>query len=226
MTAFIALAAIMALVAGALVAWPLLRTQSSRALGIALIAGLPLVAAGYYTLSSGEFWRQADSAAVPAAGAPDPGAMVAALEAKLRERPDDAAGWIMLGRSRLVLGDAGRAVAAYEQAVTLTGEKNVDALIGLGEALVAGNEAEFAGRGGALFERSLELAPDDARALWYGGIAALQRGDRALTRQRWQRLAAQDVPSDVREALDRAIAQLDVSAPAGSGVTVQPQEIP
>lgn len=218
MTGFVILAATMALVAAGVVAWPLFsRAEPSRALGVALIVCLPLAAAGFYAATAGEVWRQPHEAVTPAAaGGPDPHAMVAALEAKLRERPDDVAGWIMLGRSRLVLGDAGRAAAAYERAVALSGERNVDALIGLGEALVSGNEAEFMGRGGALFERSLELAPDDARALWYGGIAAMRRGDLAATRERWQRLARQDVPPDVRTALEGAIARLDApAAPAG-----------
>ncbi len=228
MSGFVVLAGIMALVAAVVVAWPLFRRpQPSRALAVALIVCMPLAAAGYYAASSGDVWRRAHGPVAPAAaGGPNPHAMVASLEAKLRENPDDVPGWIMLGRSHLVLGDAARAAAAYQRAVDLTGERNVDALIGLGEALVSGNEAEFTGRGGALFERSLELAPDDARALWYGGVAAMQRGDLAVTRQRWQRLASQDVPPDVREALERAIAQLDAPATTGPAAMGQPQETP
>jgi cytochrome c-type biogenesis protein CcmH len=220
-TGFVLLAGAMALVAGGLVAWPLLRhVAPSRALGVTLMAGLPLAAGAYYAATSAQFWRQPHPS-VPA-GMPDPRAMVASLEAKLRARPDDPAGWMMLGRSYLVLQDPGRAVAAYERAVALTGERDVEALIGLGEALVAGNEAEFTGRAGPLFERSLELAPDDARALWYGGIVSMRRGDRDTTRQRWQRLAAQDVPAEVRAALERAITSLDGAVQSGSTAAATP----
>ena len=38
-------------------------------------------------------------------GMPDVTAMIARLEARLAEKPDDLDGWLMLGRSRAVLGD-------------------------------------------------------------------------------------------------------------------------
>lgn len=218
MTGFILLAALMALVAASLVAWPLLRHAApSRALALTLMVLVPLLAGLYYTVAAGEFWRQGgrEAAAAVSPHRTDAQAMVASLEARLREAPDDPAGWIMLGRSYLVLQDAARSVAAYERAVQLTGERNVDALIGLGEALLSADETEIEGRAGQLFERSLELAPDDARALWYAGFASYRRGDLAVTRARWQRLSAQELPPDVRTALDRAIANLNPVAQPG-----------
>lgn len=213
MTVFLVAAAVMALAAAAFVAWPLLRhTAPARVAGWTAVLLLPLAAALYYAFSAGGYWRQAEEAAL----APDPAAMVAKLEARLQQEPGDVAGWMMLGRSYLVLGDARRAVTAYERAVALTAERDADALIGLGEALVAGSEAEFTARGGSVFEQAYDLAPDDPRALWYSGIVSLRRGDVATARGRWQRLAAQDLPPDVRGALDSAIASLDAPAPGAA----------
>ena len=155
---------------------------------------LPLVAGLYYATQAGDFWRQPDE---PAAGAVHPSAMVASLEAKLRETPDDPAGWILLGRSYQVMEDYPRSAAAYERAVKLTGSNNVDALIGLGVALAATDEASITGRAGQLFERSLELAPEDPRALWYGGFASFRRGDVEATRTRWLKLATFDIPGEI-----------------------------
>lgn len=217
MTGFVVAAVAMALAAAAFIAWPLLRHAApARAAGWTAVVLLPLAAAIYYAVSSGGYWQRAEEAAL----APDPAAMVAKLEARLQREPDDAAGWMMLGRSYLVMRDPGRAVTAYERAVTLTAERDVNALIGLGEALVSGSEAEFTARGGSVFEQAYDLAPDDGRALWYTGIVALRRGDVATARARWQRLAAQELPPDVRAALDNAIASLD--APAGGAAAAAP----
>jgi len=132
--------------------------------------------------------------------------MVAALEAKLREKPDDPRGWILLGRSYQVMEDYPRSAAAYERAVKLTDSNDVDALIGLGVALAATDEAAITGRAGQLFERSLELAPDDARALWYAGFASFRRGDVEATRTRWQKLSTYDLPAEIRTELEGALA--------------------
>jgi cytochrome c-type biogenesis protein CcmH len=49
-------------------------------------------------------------------GAPDIGAMVAGLAARLKAHPDDAAGWLRLIRAYAVLGDKAKAQAAYRDA--------------------------------------------------------------------------------------------------------------
>ena len=45
--------------------------------------------------------------------------MVGRLAARLANQPDDVAGWAMLGRSYMVLGQAGKAREAYAHAVKL-----------------------------------------------------------------------------------------------------------
>src|SRR5690606_36718863 len=50
------------------------------------------------------------------------------------------------------------------------------------------------------------------KALWYGGLAADARGDRALAATRWRALLAQQPPEALREVLARRIA----AAEAGS----------
>jgi cytochrome c-type biogenesis protein CcmH len=46
-------------------------------------------------------------------------AMVARLAARLRQQPDDAAGWAQLGRSYMVLEEAAKARDAYARALKL-----------------------------------------------------------------------------------------------------------
>ena len=95
MTIFVVVAAVMAALAAAVVAVPLLRDRHSRLLGV--IAGLLVAgsAAALYPLWSNWNWH---APAAGPAGAPDVAAMVGKLEAHLRDNPNDAAGWLMAGR--------------------------------------------------------------------------------------------------------------------------------
>ena len=115
--------------------------------------------------------------------------MVASLEARLADAPDDLEGWLMLGRSRGVLGNAPGAVEAYRRAQALAAD-DPRAIGGLGESLtdVAGGmvtpEAE------ALFDRLGEVEPGDPRAGFYLGWADSQAGDHNAALERWRRLLA------------------------------------
>ena len=62
--------------------------------------------------------------------------MVARLQERLEQAPDDREGWLMLGRSRGVLGDGPGAVEAFRRALALAPD-DPRAVGGLGEALVA-----------------------------------------------------------------------------------------
>ncbi len=71
------------------------------------------------------------------------------------------------------------------------------------------DEREIDGEAAQLFERALEMAPDNARALWYGGIVAYRRGDMALAQQRWIELQDHDLPADLRQVLAERLAEIE-----------------
>ncbi len=54
------------------------------------------------------------------------------------------------------------------------------------------DEREIDGQAARALRAALEMAPDNARALWYGGIVAYRRGDMALAQQRWVELQDHD----------------------------------
>src|SRR5450631_1194958 len=113
MTTFIIVAALMAALAAAAVAVPLLRERRSRVLGA--IAGLTVAgsAAGLYPLWSNWNWHEP---AAGQAGAPQIAAMLGKIEAHLREDPNDAEGWLMAGRSYVALARLDDAIVAYDHA--------------------------------------------------------------------------------------------------------------
>ena len=212
MTTFLVVAAFMAAIAATAVAVPLLRDRNSRIVG-AIAAVLVIgAAAGLYPLWSNWNWHA--PAASPAAPKPDILAMVAKLEQHMRDHPDDMQGWLMLGRSYVALNRSDDAVTAYDHAYRLG--KNADAALGLGEALSMRAGGDITPDAAQLFDEALALAPDNPKALLYGGFAAAIRGDKTLARSRWQALKDLHPPPQIVQMLDARIAELGPSGASGS----------
>lgn len=129
-------------------------------------------------------------AAAPGTAAPEISAMVARLETRLQSQPDDLDGWLMLGRSRGVLGDSAGAVDALRTAQRLAPE-DPRVLGGLGEALVGASGGTVTPEAKGLLEKLLQVGPGgDPRAPYYLGLAAAQAGDHAGALSRWRDLLA------------------------------------
>ena len=140
--------------------------------------------------------------------------MVAALDARLRQSPDDLAGWKMLGRSYLQLGNTPAAIAAYQRASEMEGGENGQTLADLGEAMLISEDPSLAAESAELFERAVEIAPDNQKVLFYAGMIAVQRGDKELGAARWEKLLASAPPENIRQLLVQRIAELRGDAPA------------
>jgi cytochrome c-type biogenesis protein CcmH len=205
MNTFLVIAAVMAAIAAGAVALPLLRDRQSRLLG-ALLAVLVIGAsAGLYPLWSNWNWHApAQSEAV---AGPDVAAMVAKLEKRLQDQPNDLDGWLKLGRSYLTLNRLDEAIVAYDHAHQLD-SKSAEAAMGLGEAMSLRAGGDITPQAAQLFEDALALEPGNPKALLYGGFAAAVRGDRALARTRWQALKNLNPPPQIVQMLDARIAEL------------------
>ena len=147
MITFVVFAAVLTAAGVIAVVIPLLRSRGAlapapwAALGAAgvLVLGSVLL---YLTWSNWS-WR-----AAPAADSPQ--TMVARLARQLEADPQNLEGWLMLGRSYVVLQEFPLALRAFERADRLSGGKNVEALIGQAEALALQDPAELEGRAGRL----------------------------------------------------------------------------
>jgi cytochrome c-type biogenesis protein CcmH len=174
--------------------------------GIVVAIAVPVLAAVMYAGLSNWDWNASEEAAAQSAGIEE---MLHKLEAKLAQNPRDINGWLLLGRSYTALQRFPRAVDAYQQAYDLSQGQNVDAIVGLAEALALTDEASLSGRAGQLFDAALEKAPNHPKALWYGSVAALQAGDLRRGRDRLRLLLAQNPPAELRGVLERQIQDLD-----------------
>ena len=225
MSAFLIVAALMAAIAAAIVAIPLLRDKRSRIIGAVAACLVAGAAAGLYPLWSNWDWHApAQAQSMPA---PDVLAMVAKLEQHLRDDPKDIAGWLMLGRSYLALQRMDDAVNAYDRAHQLSGG-SVEAALGLGEAISLRAGGQISPDASKLFEDALKLEPNNPKALLYGGFAAATRGDRALARSRWQALKDLHPPPQIEQMLDARIAALGSTEESGTnaspaGTSASPQ---
>lgn len=226
MSAFLIVAALMAAIAAAIVAVPLLRDKRSRIIGLAAACLVAGAAAGLYPLWSNWDWHAAPDQA-QSMPAPEVLAMVAKLEQHLRDDPNDLAGWLMLGRSYLALQRMDDAVNAYDRAHRINGS-SVEAALGLGEAISLRAGGQISPEASKLFEDALKLEPKNAKALLYGGFAAATRGDRSLARSRWQALKDLHPPPQIEQMLDARIAALGSGEESGTnaspaGTSASPQ---
>jgi cytochrome c-type biogenesis protein CcmH len=209
MTAFLVVATLLALGAAALLLVPLLRPRPDgvpRAPIAALLTGaLVLAGAGvlYPVWSTWSWDKPIDDVATPEG-------MVGRLARRLERNPEDLNGWLLLGRSYGQLGQFSLSAKAYRRADVIAKGGSADALSGLAEALVLGEQSDLKGEAGRLFEKALQVEPRSVKALFYGALAAAERGDGDLARSRFQQLLTADTPPDVRRLIEQQIAALDV----------------
>ena len=182
------------------------------ATGLYALLGRPDLAAGAHVQNH---------SAQPAANSSHPGgdvsAMIAQLEARMRQTPNDPEGWRMLGWSYLVTGRAADAAAAYGRAVALA-PHNADYRSSEGEALVRTSGGQVTASALDSFRAALKEDPRDPRAKYYVALYKDQSGDHNGAMAYWIALiknAPPDAPwlADVRRfvekvALDRG---LDIS---------------
>jgi cytochrome c-type biogenesis protein CcmH len=146
--------------------------------------------------------------------------MTARLANRLARDPGKIEDWLTLGRSYTVLEQYPLAIRAYQRADRMANGTNVEAIIGTAESMVAEDSSTLSGGAGKLFERAMELEPDNPKALFYGAFAALARGELPKARDRFQALMALNPPAQVRAILEKRIADIDAAYnganPAGS----------
>ena len=119
--------------------------------------------------------------------------MVQNLEQRLGSQPDDLEGWMLLGRSRLALGDFEQAAIAFRRAAGLGG--GAEAVGEMAEALVRRDRGIVTPDARRAFQEVMAIAPADPRARYYLALGALQAGEAEAALRQWLALAA-DTPSE------------------------------
>ncbi|MDO6459497.1 c-type cytochrome biogenesis protein CcmI [Granulosicoccaceae sp. 1_MG-2023] len=162
-------------------------------------------------------------------GMPDIAEMVGTLEDKLKAEPENPTGWLMLGRSYMVLQRFPDAVGALETALEQDAE-NPEVMLALADAMAMTQGGRLSGRPAELVTQALANSPQNPKALWLAGLAANEAGDKAAAIGHWETLLPliQSDPQSVREVEsliseargEKPEATPDSAATGGLSVTV------
>ena len=224
MTTFIIIAVVLSVAATALLVRPLLAGGAgSPWAAVSVALGLPCAVLLGYLVASNHGWDQPGVAGP----APPPGTMeeaLAALEARLQAEPGDIDGWLLLGSAYTSLGRFDDAGLAYQRALQLSGGEDIDAKLGLAEALLLLDPDQGGAQASLLIEEALAVQPQNPKGLWYGGLLARSRGDLPEAARRWESLLALGPPEQVRSVLERELTALrGAVAAAGPAAAAEPR---
>ncbi|MEL6964108.1 MAG: c-type cytochrome biogenesis protein CcmI [Pseudomonadota bacterium] len=147
--------------------------------------------------------------------------MVEGLAARLESEPDDVEGWLMLGRSRMVLDEPDLAKAAFERARALAPD-NPDVLLGYAASLLEpsetpGGDPVVGDEAIAIYQQLVELTPDDPEPRWLLGLSAAQSGDKEGAIAHWRDLLGLlEDGTDDYGIVEARIAALETDEPAAA----------
>jgi cytochrome c-type biogenesis protein CcmH len=196
------------------------RQPSRNALALALAIALLLPASAILLYRYVGEPRALDASAIanpeqaPADHGENIDAAISGLVSKLKQNPDDAEGWALLGRAYKATQRFAESRDAFKHAYALA-PKDADVGVEYAEAQVlSSDDRHIAGEPRKLLDQAVQADPRNQRGLWLLGIAESQDGNYAAAIADWQRLLAvlpkdSDVAISVQKQIARAEAQRD-----------------
>ena len=129
------------------------------------------------------------------------------LRTRLQADPTNVEGWIMLGRIRMVLGNASTATEAYANAYRLD-PKNSDAALGYAEALTRSSDPDDNRRGGELLRQLVRGEHANVRVLSMYAFNAFEQQRFGEAVAAWEMMLKLLPANDTRRAvIERSIKQ-------------------
>lgn len=175
------------------------------ALGIPLLAGSLYFMLGNYQAVSHTAEMSVDPEATKLL---EINKMVLRLAEKMKAKPNDAQGWLILGRSYKALEQYPQAADAFANAYRLLGNQ-AEVMLLYADALAYVNNRNLAGKPSELVYKALALEPDNLNALWLGGMAKAQEGDAPAALKLWKKLEATLPPgSDSQQEIKNLLSSL------------------
>lgn len=142
-------------------------------------------------------------------------AMADQLNQRLADNPNNAEGWVMLGRIERALGDFDKADAALKKALSLAA--NDDVRIERAEVLAQKNQGQFDGEPWDIIRSVLKGDPEHGNALLLAGSAAFSQGQFQDALTYWNKVrgllpaSSPDLPALI-EAINKARERLNLPA--------------
>jgi len=134
--------------------------------------------------------------------------MAERLAARLKENPDNAEGWLMLGRTYGAIGRFSEAAAAFSEAAKRD-PNNAQLLADYADALGMSQGRSLSGEPEKLIARALKADPKNVKALALAGTAAFDHKEYAVAAKHWERLLEVSPPDSelaqsIRGSIDEA----------------------
>lgn len=206
------------------------RPGTKRAL-VAIAVVLPLAAVGLYAMlgrpdavsisgAPATAAMPASSGMPPADTAQKPGmdmsAAIDSLRAKLDKNPNDAEGWLLLGRAYESMGRNADGRQALEKAYGLAKDRPAIE-IAYAEALALDSpERRIDGKPLEMIRHALQVEPNNQDGLWLLGMSDYQQGRYAEAIASWEKIRVQLGPdSDVLQSVTGMIADARAHLPGG-----------
>jgi cytochrome c-type biogenesis protein CcmH len=177
-----------------------------------LIAPLALALYGYVSNYDSDYAERAGRES----------ALLEQLAQHLESNPDDVEGWRLLAASYMQLGRYAEGRAAYQRVWQLTRQPDDELKLAYAESQILAERATLTGEAGRLVEEVLSARPSNAKALWYGGLVALELGRNDDVRTRWSRLMALNPPPEVARVVQSQLALLEGGSEGASGASDAP----
>jgi len=130
------------------------------------------------------------------------------LRTKLVETPEDATGWMLLGRVSGALNRVDSAIQAFEKSLKFA-PNNIGTLSSYAQALLMTGQEQQVLQAKQVLLHILKLEPDNTNAMGVLAIAASELGDKQLALQNWQGLIAFIPKTDPNyQAVNQRISEL------------------
>jgi len=227
------IAIVMLAVPAAAISWPFLAgSAKERIIGMLMLIAIPLAGLSLYqyvgtpeaigipTVSP----RQSAQTQQPhSSEQPQMEDLVAQLQQRMTENPDDPEGWLILGRTLKTMQRHAEAETALANANRLSPGVPL-IMIELAEAsLFASGQAQISPEAKQLIESAIAIDPHQQKGLWLLGMAAAQEGDEAQAIAVWQQLLDQLDPAS---GAAQTVGQQIEMAQSRLGQAVPPAAVP
>lgn len=203
------------------------RPARARAAAVIVAVLVPLLSLGIYMKlgspqyvdMSGAPGAQSPHAMTAGGKTPTMAELLAGLEERVQQAPEDPEGWFMLGRVYQSMQRYSDAVKAYEELRKLT-DDHPQALIALADALAMVQGGKLSGRPYDLVRQALDKEPEDPTALWLAGQGAMEAADYQNAIYYWRQAEAglADKPDYIQELRTLIRQAKEVAAKAGVSI--------
>ena len=199
--------------------------KSSNAVAITLVCTLiPFAALVLYQLTGtpaaldpNNLINQQASLAPNSAEGQDINQMIATVEQRLQENPNDSQGWAILSRTYMVMERYKDSYNASLKLLELIGESAaVYTQLADASALLAGGV--FAGQPSDYIQKALAIDPQYPQALWLAGLDAAQLGNVSQANKYWNTLLPLLANSPEQQQELRNIMQQTIGAQPDEGI--------